>query len=90
MNVGKSKKEIYITFRVEKSDIFERDGPDIHSNAEISLSQAVLGGTIRIPGIYDDQTVLVGIPPLHYTSRGFLNLRFKSWTLLWPNSSPPS
>ncbi|XP_017302619.1 protein tumorous imaginal discs, mitochondrial isoform X1 [Diaphorina citri] len=59
MNVGKSKKEIYITFRVEKSDIFERDGPDIHSNAEISLSQAVLGGTIRIPGIYDDQTVLI-------------------------------
>ncbi|KAL1464960.1 hypothetical protein WDU94_004559 [Cyamophila willieti] len=59
MAVGKSKKEIYITFRVEKSDIFERDGPDIHSKADISLSQAVLGGTIRIPGIYDDQTVLI-------------------------------
>lgn len=57
MPVG--NKEIFITFRVEKSDYFRRDGSDVHTDAEISLSQAVLGGTIRIQGIYEDHTVQV-------------------------------
>jgi len=57
MPVG--NKEVFITFRVEKSDYFRRDGADVHTDAEISLSQAVLGGTIRIRGLYEDQTVQV-------------------------------
>lgn len=57
MPVG--KKEVFITFRVEKSDYFRRDGADVHTDAEISLSQAVLGGTIRVRGLYEDQTVQV-------------------------------
>ncbi|XP_015593297.1 protein tumorous imaginal discs, mitochondrial isoform X2 [Cephus cinctus] len=57
MAVG--NKEIFITFRVEKSRYFRRDGPDVHTDAEISLSQAVLGGTIRIEGVYEDQTVQI-------------------------------
>ncbi|XP_063231880.1 protein tumorous imaginal discs, mitochondrial isoform X2 [Bacillus rossius redtenbacheri] len=57
MPVG--KKEIFITFRVEKSDYFRRDGPDVHTDAKISLSQAVLGGTIRVQGIYEDQTIQI-------------------------------
>lgn len=57
MQVG--KKEIFITFRVEKSDYFRRDGQDIHTDAIISLSQAVLGGSIRVQGIYEDQTIQV-------------------------------
>ncbi|KAK7868850.1 hypothetical protein R5R35_014178 [Gryllus longicercus] len=57
MPVG--NKEIFITFRVEKSDYFRRDGADIHTEAEISLSQAVLGGTIRVQGIYEDQTIQI-------------------------------
>jgi DnaJ-class molecular chaperone len=52
-------KEVFITFRVEKSDYFRRDGADVHTDAEISLSQAVLGGTIRVRGLYEDQTVQV-------------------------------
>lgn len=52
-------KEIFITFRVDKSDYFRRDGPDLHTDAEISLSQAVLGGTIRVEGIYEDHTIQV-------------------------------
>ncbi|XP_046672184.1 protein tumorous imaginal discs, mitochondrial-like isoform X2 [Homalodisca vitripennis] len=52
-------KELFITFRVDKSDYFRRDGPDVHTDAEISLSQAVLGGTIRIQGIYEDHTVQI-------------------------------
>ena len=57
MNVG--NKELFITFKVEKSRYFKRDGSDVHTDAEISLSQAVLGGTIRIQGVYDDQTIQV-------------------------------
>lgn len=31
----------------------------MHTDANISLSQAVLGGTIRIQGVYEDQTIQV-------------------------------
>ncbi|XP_012137225.1 dnaJ homolog l(2)tid, mitochondrial isoform X2 [Megachile rotundata] len=57
MAVG--NKEVFITFRVEKSKYFRRDGSDIHTDAQISLSQAVLGGTIRIEGVYEDHTIQV-------------------------------
>ncbi|XP_017886250.2 protein tumorous imaginal discs, mitochondrial-like [Ceratina calcarata] len=57
MAVG--SKEVFITFRVEKSKYFRRDGPDLHTDAQISLSQAVLGGTIRIEGVYEDHTVQI-------------------------------
>ncbi|KAG5311674.1 TID protein, partial [Acromyrmex insinuator] len=53
------KKEIFVTFRVEKSRYFRRDGPDVHTDAEVSLSQAVLGGTIRVEGVYEDQTIQI-------------------------------
>ena len=55
MQVG--QKEVFITFRVEKSNYFRRDGADIHTDAFISLAQSVLGGAIRLKGIYDEQTV---------------------------------
>jgi len=51
------KKEIFITFRVEKSNYFKRDGSDIHTDAEISIAQAILGGATRIQGIYENLTV---------------------------------
>ncbi|XP_043592772.1 protein tumorous imaginal discs, mitochondrial-like isoform X1 [Bombus pyrosoma] len=57
MAVG--NKEVFITFRVEKSKYFRRDGADIHTDAQISLSQAVLGGTIRIEGVYEDHTIQI-------------------------------
>lgn len=46
-------------FRVEKSRYFKRDGADVHTDASISLSQALLGGTIRVQGVYEDQTIQV-------------------------------
>ena len=55
MQVG--QKEVFITFRVEKSDYFRRDGADIHTDASIFLSQAALGGAIRVQGIYEELTV---------------------------------
>jgi len=52
MPVG--NKEVFITFKVEKSDYFSRKGADVHTEAHITLSQAALGGTIRVQGIYED------------------------------------
>ncbi|XP_026283350.1 protein tumorous imaginal discs, mitochondrial isoform X1 [Frankliniella occidentalis] len=57
MAVG--RKELFITVRVEKSAYFRQQGADVHTDADISLAQAVLGGTIRIQGVYEDQTIQV-------------------------------
>lgn len=66
---------ISIYFRVEKSNYFRRDGADVHTDANISLSQAVLGGTIRVQGVYEDQTIQVH--PIHILSRIYkLNIFF--------------
>lgn len=59
MPVG--RKEVFITFRVAKSDYFRRQGADVHCDAKISLAQAALGGTIRVRGIHEDLNV--AIPP---------------------------
>uniref|UniRef100_A0A4W3HTS6 DnaJ homolog subfamily A member 3, mitochondrial n=1 Tax=Callorhinchus milii TaxID=7868 RepID=A0A4W3HTS6_CALMI len=57
MPVG--KKEIFITFRVQKSTTFRREGADIHSNLFISVAQAVLGGTARTQGLHDTINITV-------------------------------
>ncbi|XP_043276399.1 protein tumorous imaginal discs, mitochondrial-like isoform X2 [Venturia canescens] len=57
MAVG--NKEVFVTFRVEKSRYFRRDGPDVHTDADISVAQAILGGTIRVQGVYEDQTIQI-------------------------------
>ena len=59
MQIG--NKELYITFRVARSDYFRRDGADIHTDADIALSQAILGGTVTVGGLYED--VILKIPP---------------------------
>ncbi|KAM9392002.1 dnaJ heat shock protein family (Hsp40) member A3a isoform 2-T2 [Pholidichthys leucotaenia] len=58
MPVG--KKEIFITFRVQRSPVFRRDGADIHSDVYVSVAQAVLGGTARTQGLYE--TLNLSIP----------------------------
>jgi len=52
MPVG--SKEVFITFKVEKSDYFTRKGADVYTDAAISLAQAALGGTIRVEGVHED------------------------------------
>lgn len=55
----KQKIKKIFHFRVEKSNYFRRDGADVHTDANISLSQAILGGSIRIQGVYDDHVIQV-------------------------------
>ncbi|KAG7305029.1 Protein tumorous imaginal discs-mitochondrial [Plutella xylostella] len=57
MNVGSN--EVFITFKVDKSNYFRRDGPDVHTDCSVSVSQALLGGTVRIQGLYEDHTLQV-------------------------------
>ncbi|KAM6956877.1 LOW QUALITY PROTEIN: dnaJ heat shock protein family (Hsp40) member A3a [Aplochiton taeniatus] len=59
MPVG--KREVFITFRVQKSPVFRREGADIHSDLLISVAQAILGGTARSQGLYE--TLNLTIPP---------------------------
>ncbi|GIY77820.1 protein tumorous imaginal discs, mitochondrial [Caerostris extrusa] len=54
-----NKKDLFITFRVSKSNYFRRDGADIHSDVSISLSQALLGGTVKSQGLYEDLAVKI-------------------------------
>ncbi|XP_061425734.1 dnaJ homolog subfamily A member 3, mitochondrial isoform X1 [Lethenteron reissneri] len=65
MPVG--KKEIFITFRVQKSATFRREGADVHSDLHISVAQALLGGTARVQGLYDSFTITIpsGVQPDH-------------------------
>ncbi|CAH0383380.1 unnamed protein product [Bemisia tabaci] len=51
--------ELFITFKVDPSAYFRREGANVFTDAEISISQAVLGGTIRIEGIYEDHTIFI-------------------------------
>ncbi|KAI3353443.1 hypothetical protein L3Q82_019967, partial [Scortum barcoo] len=55
------KKEILITFRVQRSPIFRRNGLNIHSDVFISIAQAILGGTATAQGLYE--TISIVIPP---------------------------
>uniref|UniRef100_A0A0N5AVZ1 Chaperone protein dnaJ 1, mitochondrial n=1 Tax=Syphacia muris TaxID=451379 RepID=A0A0N5AVZ1_9BILA len=59
INVGRSM--VYITFKVAPSLRFRRDKYDIHCDVEISVAQAVLGGTVKVPGI--EQDTFIQIPP---------------------------
>jgi DnaJ family protein A protein 3 len=57
INVGKT--EVFITFKVSNSTQFRRDKEDVHSDVTISISQAILGGTAKVKGIYEDHTLKV-------------------------------
>lgn len=57
MSVG--SKEIFITFQVAPSDYFRRQGPDVHTDAKISLAQAALGGAVRVQGINEDLNIQI-------------------------------
>ena len=57
MSIG-GNKEIFVTVRVEPSTYFRREGVDVHTDANISLSQSLLGGIIRIQVIVISLNIL--------------------------------
>jgi DnaJ family protein A protein 3 len=59
MRITVGKQELYVTFRVQASQIFRRDKEDVHSDVQISISQAILGGSVKVKGIYEDHTLKI-------------------------------
>jgi len=53
--------EMFVTFKVAESKIFQRVGSDVHTDVSVSFAQAILGGTLTVPGLYGD--VQIRIPP---------------------------
>ena len=51
--------EVFITFRVKTSDKFRREKEDVHSDINISIFQAIFGGSMKVPGIYEDHLLQV-------------------------------
>jgi len=64
--------DVYVEVKVAPHEIFERRGDDIHVEAPISLSEAVLGGKITAPTIAGDVSVSI---PKNASSGTVLRLR---------------
>lgn len=45
--------------QVQSSPVFRRNGADIHSDAFISVAQAILGGTATTQGLYETISMVV-------------------------------
>ena len=58
MRVQVGQRELFICFRVSGSEVFRREGADVHSDVELSLATAVLGGSVRVPGIHEESMLL--------------------------------
>ncbi|MCL7024390.1 hypothetical protein MKW94_016337 [Papaver nudicaule] len=56
---GHRPGDLYVTIKVRKDPIFRREGSDIHVNANLSINQAILGGTIQVPTLTGDVVVKV-------------------------------
>ncbi|KAM7472476.1 hypothetical protein LguiA_010659 [Lonicera macranthoides] len=56
---GNQPGDLYVTIRVREDPIFRREGPDIHVDAILSINQAILGGTIKVPSLTGDVVLKV-------------------------------
>jgi len=61
--------DLYIEIRLQKHDIFERDGDDIHCSVPISFVTATLGGEIDVPTL--SGKVSIDIPEGTQTGKQF-------------------
>ena len=58
---GGQPGNLYVVLRVEDDERFERDGPDLHTEVEVSFPQLALGDRISVPTLAGDAEV--EIPP---------------------------
>ncbi|KAJ4969399.1 hypothetical protein NE237_016100 [Protea cynaroides] len=56
---GNQPGDLYVTIKVQKDPVFRREGSDIHVDAELSVTQAILGGTIQVPTLTGDVVLKV-------------------------------
>ncbi|XP_042476605.1 chaperone protein dnaJ GFA2, mitochondrial-like [Macadamia integrifolia] len=56
---GDQPGDLYVTIKVQKDPIFRREGSDIHVDAVLTVTQAILGGTIQVPTLTGDVVLKV-------------------------------
>ncbi|XP_022854797.1 chaperone protein dnaJ GFA2, mitochondrial-like [Olea europaea var. sylvestris] len=56
---GNQPGDLYVIIKVREDPVFRREGPDIHVDAILSITQAILGGTIQVPTLTGDVVVKV-------------------------------
>ncbi|KAL0374292.1 UNVERIFIED_CONTAM: Chaperone protein dnaJ GFA2, mitochondrial, partial [Sesamum radiatum] len=56
---GNQPGDLYVMIKVREDPVFRREGADIHVDAVLSISQAILGGTIQVPTLTGDVVVKV-------------------------------
>ncbi len=59
---GASAGDLIATVRLQSHKYFEREGDNLHTRANISISQASLGAKIEVVGILEDELVEVEVP----------------------------
>ncbi|MDR0500636.1 MAG: molecular chaperone DnaJ [Coriobacteriales bacterium] len=59
---GATAGDLIVTVRIEADKKFQREGDNLHTRIEISITQASLGATIAIDGILPKEKVEVNIP----------------------------
>jgi len=59
LRIAVAGEEVFINVTIEPSRYFRREGSDVHTDATISALQAVLGGSTRVQGVYEDITVQI-------------------------------
>ncbi|XP_065871399.1 chaperone protein dnaJ GFA2, mitochondrial [Euphorbia lathyris] len=56
---GLQPGDLYVTVRVREDPVFRREGSNIHVDAVLSVTQAILGGTIQVPTLTGDVVLKV-------------------------------
>lgn len=58
---GAKSGDLFLVIAVKEHKVFEREGNNLHARLEISMTEAALGTTKRVPGLLED--VVVEIEP---------------------------
>ncbi|KAI4333169.1 hypothetical protein L6164_018008 [Bauhinia variegata] len=56
---GDQPGDLYVTIKVREDPVFRREGSHIHVDAVLSITQAILGGTIQVPTLTGDVVLKV-------------------------------
>ncbi|KAL8138064.1 hypothetical protein V2J09_004065 [Rumex salicifolius] len=56
---GYEPGDLYVTIKVKDDPVFRREGSNIHVDAVLSITQAILGGTVQIPTLTGDVVLKV-------------------------------
>lgn len=56
---GNQPGDLYVIIKVREDPIFRREGPHIHVDAVLNITQAILGGTMQVPTLTGDVVLKV-------------------------------